>query len=136
MFKPFAALSVAAIAFAALPAAASAADLDQIMLAPELPLTRPVEVGSGWYLRGDIGYAIETSGDAADYRLYDPLTEQLLADDWAGQIGDAWLAPDGSAFVSAGRVYRFDSGPLAATPAVEDGNGLGGGWLGGGTYLP
>jgi hypothetical protein len=70
------------------------------------------------------------------WRLFDPLHEELIEGDWAGQISDAWLAPDASAFVSAGRVYRLDSGPLDATPAIEDGNGIGGGWLGGGTYLP
>lgn len=70
------------------------------------------------------------------WQLYDPAKQALLEDDWARRIGDAWLAPDGSAFVSAGQVIRFDSGPLAATPATEDDNGMGGGWLGGGTYLP
>lgn len=33
----------------------------------------PVEVGSGWYLRGDIGYAVSTSLDDVRYRTFDPL---------------------------------------------------------------
>jgi opacity protein-like surface antigen len=34
----------------------------------------PVEVGSGWYLRGDVGYALSTSTDLATYRTFDPIT--------------------------------------------------------------
>ncbi|WP_245409804.1 outer membrane protein [Pararhizobium haloflavum] len=41
---------------------AFAADLDQIIYAPELDRTVPVEIGNGWYLRGDIGYSVETDG--------------------------------------------------------------------------
>jgi opacity protein-like surface antigen len=42
--------------------AAYSADLDNIMYAPQLPKTQPVEVGNGWYLRGDIGYNFSTDG--------------------------------------------------------------------------
>jgi opacity protein-like surface antigen len=35
----------------------------------------PVEVGSGWYLRGDIGYnATVDADDPFDYRTFDPIT--------------------------------------------------------------
>lgn len=47
--------------------AASAADLDQIIYAPELKRTVPVEIGNGWYLRGDIGYAFEQDGSSPDF---------------------------------------------------------------------
>lgn len=70
------------------------------------------------------------------WQLYDADAQRLVEDEWAKLISDAWLAPDGSAFVTGGRVVRFDRGPLAATPATEDGSVLGGGWLGGGTFLP
>jgi opacity protein-like surface antigen len=34
----------------------------------------PVEVGTGWYLRGDVGYALTTHAGAFDYRTFDPAT--------------------------------------------------------------
>jgi opacity protein-like surface antigen len=37
-------------------APAQAADLDEIIYAKELRETKTVEIGSGWYLRGDLGY--------------------------------------------------------------------------------
>ncbi|MBR7651991.1 outer membrane protein [Brucella oryzae] len=37
-----------------------AADLDMISYEPGAPVQQPVEVGSGWYLRGDIGYNISS----------------------------------------------------------------------------
>ena len=54
-------------------AAAHSADLDNVIYAPELPRTVPVEIGSGWYLRGDIGYNVSFSGSATVYRTYDPI---------------------------------------------------------------
>lgn len=52
-----AACSVACLALAAVsPGAASAADYDPPIYVEEAPEFVPVEVGSGWYLRGDISY--------------------------------------------------------------------------------
>lgn len=65
------------------------------------------------------------------WQLYDPAAGQLRTEPWLTGFDDVWVAPDGSAFVSAGRVIRFDTGPVAATPEVE---AVGGGWLGGGYY--
>ena len=48
----------------------AAADLDEIIYAKELPVTQPVEVGSGWYLRGDLGYSIRTRGAATSYSVF------------------------------------------------------------------
>ncbi len=42
-----------------LPAAALAADYDPPIYVDEAPEYVPVEVGSGWYLRGDVGYAFK-----------------------------------------------------------------------------
>lgn len=66
------------------------------------------------------------------YQLYDADTRQLLTPEWATWLDGAWVAPDRSAFVVGGVIVRFDGGPIAATPT--DGGGLGGGWLGGGTF--
>jgi len=107
MFKLFAALSVAAVASAALPSIASAADLDEILLAPELPMTRPVEVGTGWYLRGDIGYSVDTSSDGPSFRVYTGTPsygsgnfhDDTIDSDWSGSAGfgyhfSDWLRAD------------------------------------------
>ena len=66
------------------------------------------------------------------YQLYDADGKQLLTPEWATWLDGAWVAPDRSAFLVSGVIVRFDSGPIAATP-TDDG-GLGGGWLGGGTF--
>ena len=56
--------SRAALALAATmlwPLAAQAADYDPPVVVEEAPEYVPVEVGSGWYLRGDLGYNINKS---------------------------------------------------------------------------
>jgi hypothetical protein len=40
-------------------------------------------------------------------------------------IADAFIAPGGEGFVSAGRLYRFDTGKIAGEARAD-----GGGWLG------
>lgn len=59
MFMRIALTSSIAIS-TALAAPVQAADLDSIIYAPELAMTQPVEIGSGWYLRGDLGYQLKT----------------------------------------------------------------------------
>ena len=51
--------------------AALSADLDNILYGPQAPITKPVEVGNGWYLRGDVGYNFSTDGSADSFRMYD-----------------------------------------------------------------
>lgn len=50
------------------PLAAIAADYDPPVVIEEAPEYVPVEVGSGWYLRGDLGYNINKS--PFDFSLY------------------------------------------------------------------
>ena len=52
------------------PGTVLAADLDSVLYAPQLPRTVPVEIGNGWYLRGDVSYNFSTDGDATSYRTY------------------------------------------------------------------
>jgi hypothetical protein len=71
------------------------------------------------------------------WQLYDPVARKLLDHAWSGATGGSWLAPDASAFVVNGKVVRVDTGPVAATGPLDDGDGgLGGGWFGAATYLP
>ncbi len=58
------ALSLAALApFAA----ANAADYDPPIVIDDAAEYVPVEVGSGWYLRGDVGYVFDASIGQVDY---------------------------------------------------------------------
>jgi opacity protein-like surface antigen len=53
---------------------AVAADYEPPIVADQ-PEEVPVEVGTGWYLRGDIGYnATVDADDPFDYRTFDPIT--------------------------------------------------------------
>lgn len=55
------ALALATAPLALLTAAASAADYDPPIFVEEAPEYVPVEIGSGWYLRGDVAYLPEES---------------------------------------------------------------------------
>jgi opacity protein-like surface antigen len=61
MFAKWRALNLSAVALAGFSVAsvASAADLDAVGYEPVVE-AQPVEVGSGWYLRGDLGYNISS----------------------------------------------------------------------------
>lgn len=71
-------LATASAAFALLAlgsSGAGAADLDQTLLAaPELPLTKPVEVGTGWYLRGDLAYNVSEADVHSNVTTVGPIT--------------------------------------------------------------
>ncbi|MEM5495537.1 outer membrane protein [Hoeflea sp. AS16] len=90
-----AASSIAALMGIAAPA--HAADLDEIIYAKELPVTKSVEIGSGWYLRGDLGYSAKTRGVATNYQVFTagtpgtytstPFNSSSLNDDVSGSVG-------------------------------------------------
>ncbi|MDF1607963.1 porin family protein [Hoeflea sp. YIM 152468] len=83
-------------------ASAHAADLDEIIYAQELPVTQPVEIGTGWYLRGDLGYSLKTRGAATSYSVFNtgpPATYTDTAFDS--------FALDGGASGSVGFGYNF-----------------------------
>lgn len=68
-------LRLALLGLALVPAVpALAADYDPPIYTDKSDQYVPVEVGSGWYLRGDVGYAVSTSTNAATYRTFDPAT--------------------------------------------------------------
>jgi len=61
---------------------AGAADYEPIMV--DQPQEVPVEVGSGWYLRGDIGYNFNTEADGAfTFSTFDPVTATYGVDQFA-----------------------------------------------------
>ena len=64
------ALSLAAI----VPFSARAADYDPPIFVEEAAEYVPVEIGSGWYLRGDVGYVFDKNIDGVDYTFTDPVS--------------------------------------------------------------
>ena len=100
MSKFIVAAGFAAAALAAGLPQAGAADLDGALLAaPELPVTRPVEVGTGWYLRGDLGYAFDTGG--SDFNS-----------DWSGSAGFGYHFTD---YARADVTLEYNKGSFAGT---------------------
>lgn len=54
--------------------AAFAADYDPPIYVEQADEYVPVEIGSGWYLRGDVGYALSSRADGIfTYRTFDPI---------------------------------------------------------------
>jgi hypothetical protein len=83
------------------------------------------------YLRVVVAHATGDVGHRT-WRVYDADVKRFVDAEWGTWLQNAWAAPDGSAFIANGVVVRFDTGPLAATPANETARG--GGWLGGGVF--
>lgn len=122
----------ASITFAALMGgSALAADLDQIINAPQDDPYVPVEIGSGWYIRGDISYDMQTS-TSGSYRTYgdvdpDPLVDAFAygsagydnfeyeaGNDWSVGIGyqyNSWIRGDLTAGYWKRGVYGTDTDP-------------------------
>ncbi|MEZ5812496.1 MAG: outer membrane beta-barrel protein [Rhizobiaceae bacterium] len=64
-------LLAAAIGTTAATTSSMAADYDPPIIVDKAPEFVPVEVGNGWYLRGDIGYSFSaTSNGPVNYRIY------------------------------------------------------------------
>ncbi len=110
---------------------AVAADYEPPMVVDNAPDYVPVEIGSGWYLRGDVGYMTNVStGGAFDYRTYDASTGtygassfdtgtvngNVIAGIGAGYHFNDWLRADVTADWFN---MRFNGTTSAATPCVD-----------------
>lgn len=101
-------LLIGAASLIALGSAASAADMDAPFYeAP--PEIVPVEVGNGWYLRGDVAYDFETDVDV-DYRTFSytntPGLVPPIATVYGNEAYDEFKIEDGPAF-ALGAGYQF-----------------------------
>lgn len=81
MQSRIAATLISATAIVMFAGAASAADIDEIIYAPDLPQTKPVEIGTGWYIRGDLGYATKATGSV------DPFAGRSTKSEYSAGIG-------------------------------------------------
>jgi len=103
-------------------ASAQAADLDDIIYAKELPVTQPVEIGTGWYLRGDLGYSVETRGVATSYQVFtagppaayagEVFDSSSLDSDWSGSLGVGYNFTD---YLRADMTFDYSKGRFAGT---------------------
>lgn len=122
------------LTFAALmTGSALAADLDNIINAPQEDPYVPVEIGTGWYIRGDISYDFATTSTGV-YRTYDGVSystnaydnfDYLAGGDWsvgAGYQFNSFLRGD----VTIGNWHRQvvgnDTDPNPCTPASPAGD--------------
>jgi opacity protein-like surface antigen len=125
------ALALAAAVALPLPAAL-AADYDPPIYVDQAPEYQPVEIGSGWYLRGDVGYVAKDRVGGVDYRTFDAtppgsysnaaFTQSGLDTDfsWAGGFGyhfTDWLRADATVEGFRG---DFEGATASADPCPAD----------------
>lgn len=79
---------------------AIAADLDRIISPMNAPTIKPVEVGNGWYLRGDIGYTAKQENDAPSFNTFSVANNYR-----AGTVTTSSFEDDFS--IGGGIGYRF-----------------------------
>ncbi|WP_299869771.1 outer membrane protein [uncultured Hoeflea sp.] len=116
--------AMSCLAVLGLPAAASAADLDEIIYARELPVTKPVEVGSGWYLRGDLGYSARTRGEATSFSSFTAAPvptytvttydSSSIENDWSGSVGVGYSFTD---YLRADLTFDYTRGNFGSSRA-------------------
>ena len=124
-----------ALAAAGMPLApALAADYEPPIYVDQAPEYTPVEVGSGWYLRGDVGY---NAGDPV-YN-FTVLGERAKHNRFIGGIGAGyhfsdWVRSDLTLSYVGGDEYRFDNGIDAFSASHDMWSGLVNGYVDLGTY--
>jgi opacity protein-like surface antigen len=121
MFMRLAAMSAIA-SLTGIAAPSYAADLDEIVYAQELPVTQPVEIGSGWYLRGDLGYSAQTRGAATSNLIVTAgptytatsFDSSSIDNDWSGAIGVGYSFTD---YLRGDLTFDYSAGHFNATTA-------------------
>jgi opacity protein-like surface antigen len=117
-------IALGAIAFAG---PALAADLDLPIYVDEAPEYKPVEIGNGWYLRGDISYSVKSSGKVTDYRTFaggaygsNNFQTGDISSTWGGSVGvgytfNRWMRADVTIDKFSG---KFNGTTATATPCL------------------
>lgn len=104
--RQFDRLAAALLTLGLMMSAAQAADYGADPLVDAPSLIPPEEIGTGWYLRGDIGYMRNTA--SGSWRQ-DQFTKEQASNGYSGQIGfgykyNEWLRAD----LTAERIDKFD----------------------------
>lgn len=135
MAKQFSARSTHAavmmLAMIAAPSASFAADMDPVYV--EEPVTTQVEFGSGWYLRGDVGYSIhgpfDTNGTSGDDLSINPLNASIavgytFSDNFRGEVEVGYLGSysfdDNDATCTGTSTFTPIVGPVVSGPGTID----------------
>ena len=114
---------------ASMPVAAYAADYDPPIFAEEAAEYVPVEVGSGWYLRGDVSYVFDKSIDGVDYTAFDGIgnvsasfTSASIDTDfaWGGGFGYRFTDYFRADATIDGFRADFDGSTSSANPCLDD----------------
>lgn len=127
------ALALIATAFTPL-APALAADYDPPIYVDQAPEYTPVEIGSGWYLRGDVGY---NAGDPVyNFTL---LGEKTKHTKFNGGVGvgyhfNDWVRGDVTLSYAGRDKFHYDDGTDAASASLDMWSGLVNGYVDLGTY--
>ncbi len=99
-----------------------AADLNEIIQAPMEEAYVPVEIGSGWYIRGDLSFDLTTSSSGT-YRTYDGVSYSTNDYDrfelpWTGDVAvgmgyqfNSWLRADATVGYWQRNVNGTDTSP-------------------------
>ncbi|MAW86158.1 MAG: heat resistant agglutinin 1 protein [Phyllobacteriaceae bacterium] len=118
----------AALALATGVSAAQAADYEPTIIPAETVAVeeyQPVEIGSGWYIRGDVGYSISSSGSVSPYRTFaggvygtHAWDSARIESDWTFSAGfgyhfNDWLRADLTGERFKGRFDGTTSDPFA-----------------------
>lgn len=120
---------IALAIFAAIPVAYGA-DMDPIYV--EEPVTTPVEFGSGWYLRGDLGYSshgpFDTSGTSGDNLDVYPVnasvavgytfSDHLRGEVEFGYLGSSSFDDTGPSICDGTSTFTPIVGPVVSGPAT------------------
>ncbi|MCB9564253.1 MAG: hypothetical protein H6709_20390 [Kofleriaceae bacterium] len=109
---------------------------ERVAVDPEAPCEDEDMCGQASAIPGTSLWRVVMSYSCGDgcyieYGIYDPASHAFVADDpWQDRVQQAWVSPDGHALISGGALVRRDGAGV-----VVDGDGAGGGWLGGGYYI-
>ena len=134
MFKSKTSRSILAALMLGVSGPALSADLDDIIYAPEIARTVPVEVGNGWYLRGDVSYNFSTEGGGTSFRTYDTGTltygtqnysSSTMSTDWGVGAAVGYQLTDWFRAEAALDYYSgsFNNTSGTATPCTSGGGG-------------
>ena len=130
MFNALKIILIAGCAITGFTSSGFAADLDQPIFVEQAPDLQPVEIGNGWYIRGDIGYAMKHSGGTHTYNTFNPVTTLYSPQTFATSDTDTdfsigagvgyqfndWLRFDGTIDAYKG---KFKGTTVAGTPCVN-----------------
>jgi opacity protein-like surface antigen len=119
-------LLLSAVAFAPVAVPAMAADLDDPIFVEQAPDLVPVEIGNGWYIRGDVGYMLKQESRSHVYNTFTPpstyaeqsfATAEVSGDiSFGGGVGyqfTDWLRFDGTIDIYRG---GFTGTTVSASP--------------------